>query len=1140
MPKILLVTVTKSEAQAVLGVFLQASRNTLERNFINEKTYYYLGQIGGVEVFMVLSEAGAIGRGAAILTVRNAIDAIKPTAVIMVGIAFGIDPEKQNLGEIIVSKQIQSYESQKLKGRRLIPRGDRAAASTRLLDKFRGGDLDWQGVKVHFGLILSGEKLIADQTFRDNLKKIETEAIGGEMEGAGLYSAASDAGVDWILVKGICDWATESKNDEYQRVAAENAARFTLHVIQQGGLLGDNKPAEPVEELNNKNAPPTKMNLKGKGKKKFHKSGEQSWWTDDGARWFDYLSEGDAIENIKFTLTEREILVTDIIDRAAKQALRLYTGDLSSHSGRPVIKHILAVAKTVVEIGLDQETVAAAILHDVVEDGKLSQTELEQLYGERIGSLVASVSRYDDKNNSKSEANYQKDIFARVVDTLRTDLDNLPAIFIKLAEKLDHIRYSAPHFSYNQQQDIAQEIMKVYAPLAERLGVWKLKAELEDSAFKFLNHDAYNQIASKHKEIYQDSDVFLRQAAKDLEFKLQVSGIQASVDARKKHIYSTYEKMLRKGKRYQGVLDLLGLRVIVDDKQSCYSVLAIVHGLWKPIPYELDDYIANAKPNGYQALHTTVISKEGFALEVQIRTSKMHEIAEYGMAAHWRYKDIGEENESLNVLFDAWRKYLLTQTKSKGSHQFANDFRNDMLQKQIHVYYLPSGELINLPEGSTPIDLIYAIDEEKANWCVGAKIGESEVPLSCILHTGDRVTIITDNENLGPEREWYTFVKTTQAQEKIIRYFQDYPRNLNVAAGETILVNELKILGGTAQISDAVAVLTYPDKESMLDEIGSCKLNARDVVNKLFRKPYREDFLLYWARETARLAHISILDSVVSASCCSPELDEELIAVFESPVLRIHMSDCQNLEDHKFTTQFALPHVELEELSLETNIRIWVKDRPGLIHDITNIFIDEMVNILNSSVQTDGLMKIIDFRVELSYFTDIISLIHRVGLIQSIENVCILEEQIGSKPKWKIARSMEAIDFRLQELAPRSIVRLERTGVMTTFNASSITGLNNHKKELRKVIEKITTSDGVVSKDILSKLCKDIEVDMEASGEKIVLTLQQFGDQQLSDLIYQIVEYLDRRGCIHYIHQRLQKEPYNLFLAEMTGNPTAL
>ncbi|MBN2549940.1 MAG: hypothetical protein JXB15_12325 [Anaerolineales bacterium] len=235
MNKILLVTVTKVEAQAVLRLFKQATGRAWERLHLGDKTYYSAGEIGGAEVLMTQSEMGTSGPGAALLTVHKGIEDLAPAAVIMVGIAFGVNPEKQQLGEILVSRQIQAYEAQKVKGKKLIPRGDRVAASTRLLDRFRSADLDWPGAKVHFGLVLSGEKLIADEAFRDRLLKLEPEAIGGEMEGAGLYAAASDARVDWILVKAICDWADGNKNDGAQSQAAENAAGFVLYTLQQGG-----------------------------------------------------------------------------------------------------------------------------------------------------------------------------------------------------------------------------------------------------------------------------------------------------------------------------------------------------------------------------------------------------------------------------------------------------------------------------------------------------------------------------------------------------------------------------------------------------------------------------------------------------------------------------------------------------------------------------------------------------------------------------------------------------------------------------------------------------------------------------------------------------------------------------------------
>ncbi len=486
-----------------------------------------------------------------------------------------------------------------------------------------------------------------------------------------------------------------------------------------------------------------------------------------------------------------------LIEHAYYRAEQAHQGQIRK-SGEPYFTHCVAVAQILADLKLDAPAIAAALLHDTVEDTSVTLESIEQEFGVEVARLVDGVTKMDqlptqvDSKARDREAEYLRKTFLAMNDDVRI-------VLIKLADRLHNMR-TLGYLSPERQLEMANETMDIFAPLANRLGIWQMKWELEDLAFRYINPAKYREIAAKIDERRADRDKDLQRLTNALREELQKNGIKAEVTGRPKHIYSIYRKMQQKGVPFEQVYDVRALRVLVDDIPTCYQALGVVHNFWRPIPGEFDDYIAGPKDNFYQSLHTTVYDEHGKALEVQIRTWEMHRHAEYGIAAHWRYK---EGNKRETEAFERRINYLrqLMAFKDEVQDQDAVDFMNalksEVFQDRVYVF-TPKGDIIDLPAGATPVDFAYYIHTEIGNRCRGARVNGKLVGLDYKLMTGDRVEILTSNRG-GPSLDWLNvhlgYTGTARARSKIRAWFRKQNRENNIANGREVLERELKRLG---------------------------------------------------------------------------------------------------------------------------------------------------------------------------------------------------------------------------------------------------------------------------------------------------------------------------------------------------------
>lgn len=532
-----------------------------------------------------------------------------------------------------------------------------------------------------------------------------------------------------------------------------------------------------------------------------------------------------------------------LIERAYHRAEQAHQGQ-KRKSGEPYFVHCVAVAQILADLNLDAATIAAGLLHDVVEDTALTLEDLEREFGVDVARLVDGVTKMEQLPTQVSgkardrEAEFLRKTFLAMNDDVRI-------VLIKLADRLHNMR-TLGYLSPKRQKEVARETMDIFAPLANRLGIWRMKWELEDLAFRYLNPKQYREIAARIDERRADRDADLKKVIADLTRKLEEEGIKAKVTGRPKHIYSIYRKMQRKGLSFDEIYDIRAVRVIVDTVPHCYQVLGIVHSIWRPIPGEFDDYIAAPKDNFYQSLHTTVHDDRGRPLEVQIRTWEMHRSAEYGIAAHWRYKE-GTKRESeafqrrINYL-----RYLMEfkdeEEEVQDAGAFMDTMRSEVFQDRVYAF-TPKGDIVDLPAGATPVDFAYYIHTEIGHRCRGARVNGKLVGLDYKLKTGDRVEILTSKRG-GPSLDWLNahlgYTATTRARSKIRQWFRKQNRENNIAAGRSALERELKRLGREDMSYEDVAALFHFNRaEDFLAAIGHGDIHSGQIASQILEAERR-------------------------------------------------------------------------------------------------------------------------------------------------------------------------------------------------------------------------------------------------------------------------------------------------------------
>ncbi len=647
----------------------------------------------------------------------------------------------------------------------------------------------------------------------------------------------------------------------------------------------------------------------------------------------------------------------DIVRRAFEVAYNAHRDQFRT-SGEPYIRHPLAVAHILVDLKLDQASVAAGLLHDVPEDTQVGLDELRREFGDDITRLVDGVTKLtaiEGRSKEEAQAGTYRKMFIAMVDDPRV-------VLIKLADRLHNVRTLAS-LPAEKQKRIARETLEIYAPLAHRLGIWQFKWELEDLAFRYLHPDRYAEISRQLHLRREVRERIVQRVMARLRQELAKEGIEAEITGRPKHIYSIYRKMERKAVTLDQIYDQLAVRVIVKSVGECYRVLGIAHAAWTPVLNEFDDYIAVPKESMYQSLHTTVIIPGGQPCEIQIRTKQMHEVAEHGIAAHWRYKEGARPGESS---FDAkmhWLRNLLSWRQELGDAQdFVDAVKADVLEDQVYVF-TPKGMIIDLAQGSTPVDFAFRIHTEVGNRCVGAKVNGKQVALDYQLQNGDMVQVMTTKAERGPSRDWLEFVKTSNARNHIRRWFRRLNREANIDAGRDFLERELKKLGLTTAFDEVASINGYKEVDDLFFAIGIGEHHPRELLRRVIKE--RQDHEP--APGTEGLAHLPAFaprpkdtpkigiqvrgaNDIYTrlAKCCNPVEGEPVVGyVTRGKGLTIHRADCYNIINERSPERLmdVAWGTTNESQHYPVPVRIEAWDRVGLWRDVAETIANAGVNI---------------------------------------------------------------------------------------------------------------------------------------------------------------------------------------------------
>lgn len=698
-----------------------------------------------------------------------------------------------------------------------------------------------------------------------------------------------------------------------------------------------------------------------------------------------------------------------LINKAYEFAKHYHEGQVRK-SGEPYIIHPLEVAYIVSTLELDDDAICAALLHDVVEDTEVTREMIVAEFGEEIANLVDGVTKlgkiahYLDKEEEQVE-NYRKFFMAMAKD--------IRVLMIKLADRLHNMR-TLKHLSDDRKYAIAKETMQLYAPLANRLGIYSIKWELEDLSFLYMEPEAYAELVEGINKRREEREKFINDIIVEIRKKLKEMKIEAEVYGRPKHFYSIYRKMKKDNKTLDQIYDLFAMRIIVNSVKDCYAALGLVHELYKPMPGRFKDYISMPKPNMYQSLHTTLIGTEGTPFEVQIRTWDMHRVAEYGIAAHWAYKEgksVTASDEKLSWL----REAIEWQKETNDDKEFLSKLKFDLFDEEVFVF-TPKGDIKSLPTGSTPIDLAYMIHEQVGHRMTGAKINSKIVPITTKLENGDIVEIITSDSAKGPSRDWLKIVKTTQARNKIQNWFKKALRDENILKGKEQIEKELKRIGmsfadlfKTEWVNKVLEKYKYNTLEDCYAAIGFGAISAAKIITRLleeYKKENKEEEIenkIQELREAKPATRTKVSKSgvvvkgidnclVKLSRCCNPLPGDEIIGyITKGRGVSVHRADCANCKDLLSDEQRIIEVSWYKEnaASYMADLEIYANDRSGLLADITVAIGDlkaKMVSI-NARTVNNGRVAIINVGVEVEDIEKLNKVIKAVRKVDSVYDV---------------------------------------------------------------------------------------------------------------------------------------------------------
>ncbi|MGI5859806.1 MAG: RelA/SpoT family protein [Tepidanaerobacteraceae bacterium] len=713
-----------------------------------------------------------------------------------------------------------------------------------------------------------------------------------------------------------------------------------------------------------------------------------------------------------FALLEKQILSyspsadIDLIRKAYEFAKEAHSGQ-HRVSGEPFIFHPLGVAKILADLELDLATIAAGLLHDVAEDTDYTIEDIEKNFGSEIALLVDGVTKlgkleFKTKEEQQAE-NLRKMFFAMAKD--------IRIILIKLADRLHNMR-TLKSMPKEKQREKAIETIDIFAPLAHRLGISKVKWELEDLAFRYLESDHYYELVEKVAKKRQERENHINKMIEILKERLTASGLTAEIHGRPKHFYSIYKKMKDQNISFEQIYDLTAVRVIVSTVKDCYGALGVVHTLWKPIPGRFKDYVAMPKPNMYQSLHTTVIDTSGDPLEIQIRTYEMHKTAEYGIAAHWRYKEGDKNNSEFERKLSWLREILDWQRELRDAKDFMETLRIDLFTDEVYVF-TPKGDVIDLPMGSCPIDFAYRIHTDIGNRCIGAKVNGKMVPLDYKLTNGDIIEIVTSGHSNGPSRDWLNIVKSPQAKNKIRQWFKKERRDENIARGKEMLEKEARRQGYDIYqlikfdfMNNLLKRMSFTNVEDMYAAIGYGAITTKQILQKIldeFRKNIKPDKSeLITAKIDTKSKTKKKVDRGIKidgignllvkfSRCCNPVPGDKIVGyVTRGRGVSIHRQDCKNVR-RGLLDEDRLMEVKwegFEDTSYPVEIQASAYDRSGILSEIINLIGDMKTNIdaVNARATKNGI-AVVDLILEINDKQHLENVMQKIKKISGIYDV---------------------------------------------------------------------------------------------------------------------------------------------------------
>ena len=666
------------------------------------------------------------------------------------------------------------------------------------------------------------------------------------------------------------------------------------------------------------------------------------------------------LAKIRDYLPEEKI---SVVEDAYQFAERAHSGQLR-RSGEPFIEHPIQTALLLADLKLDANALAAALLHDVLEDCDVSSEELEDRFGGEIAKLVDGVTKLTQaellsEERSQLQRPQNSDRFAEAA-TIRKMIvamaEDIRVVLIKLADRLHNMR-TLNFLSSERQIAIAQETLDIYSPLAHRLGIWELKWRLEDLSFQYLNPAAYRELSNLLNSKRQEREEYVYRVQTALSAELDAAGIEAEVTGRPKHFYSIHKKIQKyaeQNKTFGEIYDLFALRVLVNQVRDCYSALGVVHSMWRPIPGQFDDYIANPKDNLYRALHTTVLCEDACPVEVQVRTHEFHNVAEYGVAAHWLYKEVSFTDVQFEEKMTWLRQLLEWQRDVSGAEEFVESFKTDVFKNQVFVY-TPKGDLKELPAGSTPLDFAYRIHTDVGNSCIGGKVNGKLVPLQYQVQNGDTVEILTSKTMRGPSLDWLNanlgYVNTTSARAKIRSWFNRQERAINIQRGKDIYQKQVRrlIVGTTDE--EAVKLMKLDNLDDFFAELGNGGITPAQLVAKLSENTEQMEKLprmeVQPSGPSSGVQVLGVGDLLTRmARCCSPILGDKITGyITRSRGVTVHRAACPNVTSETEIERLVPVDWGRKQTLYPVRIRLQAFDRVGLLRDTTSLVSEERVNI---------------------------------------------------------------------------------------------------------------------------------------------------------------------------------------------------